>query len=270
MNATEIQTIESQPKNVNEFGYSEKEVLLLKQLIAVGASDLELQLFMKACRRYNLDPFSRQIYCIKIGGKMNIVTGIDGYRIIAERTRRYVPGRETEFKYDANGNLLSATSYVKKLASDNSWHEVSATAFLSEYKGTTPIWNQKPHVMLSKCSESLCLRKAFPNDLSGLYTKEELDAAIIDVTKDSKIEPISKNNAIPKLITISEAEEIESIIKEKIEPHDGEYKARMLKQFERETIGQMNTEQAKRAHLNMEAKIKQIEKEKNTAQKNPA
>jgi phage recombination protein Bet len=163
------------------------QVALIKRTIAKGATDDELALFLNQCRRTGLDPFSRQIHLVKRWSAderrevMTIQVGIDGLRLVAERTGRYVPGREPTFAYDDKGRLVSATAYVRKL-SGGLWHEVAATAFLAEYVQakkdgtTTRFWSRMPHLMLAKCAESLALRRAFPMELSGVYSAEEVTA----------------------------------------------------------------------------------------------
>lgn len=166
--------------------YSREQVDLLKTTICKGASDDQMTVFLHICKHTGLDPFAKQIYLVPRWDnkeKKEIwtpQTSIDGQRLVAERTGRYCPGKESTFTYDKNGQLLSATAYVKKQTVDGTWHEVSATAYWSEYVQKTKdgqptsMWRDKPHIMLSKCAESLCLRKCFPNELSGVYTSEEM------------------------------------------------------------------------------------------------
>jgi len=163
----------------NIFYFSEEKLELLKKTVCKEASNTELELFVHICQRTGLDPFAKQIYAIKRKGTMTFQTSIDGYRLIAERTKKYSPGKEPTFVYDKNNILLSATSYVKKQTEDGSWHEVAATAFYNEYVQAfngkpTQFWEKMPHSQLAKCAEALALRKAFPGDFSGLYTKEEM------------------------------------------------------------------------------------------------
>lgn len=172
----------AQSQKIYSIDFSEDKVNLLRNTVCKNATDDELQLFLHVCSRTGLDPFRNQIYAIKRKDRMTIQTGIDGFRLIAERTEKYAPGREPSYTYDQQGKLVSATAYIKKQTSDGSWHEVSATAFWNEYVVSyngkpSDFWNRMPHNQLAKCAESLALRKAFPADYSGLYSTEEMGQA---------------------------------------------------------------------------------------------
>lgn len=183
--------------------FDDKKIELLKNTVCMNATDDELELFLHVCNRTGLDPFRNQIYAIKRKGKMTIQTAIDGFRLIAERSGKYSPGREPTYGYDIQGKLKSATSFIKKQTSDGSWHEVSATAFwdeyVQEYNGSVgQFWKKMPHTMLAKVAEAIALRKAFPADLSGLYTTEEMDQADNEAKKrESDIEKSKELVVVP-------------------------------------------------------------------------
>lgn len=172
--------------SLSEF-WTDEQINLVKNTLCPGITDDELKLFFYACKNAGLDPFIKQIYPVKRGegaySKMTIQTGIDGYRLIAERSKKYVPGQEPEFKYTKDGRLFSATAYVKKLASDSTWHVVAATAFYDEYVqvkrdgNPNSMWAKMPRAMLAKCAEALALKKCFPAELSGIYSDEEMSQA---------------------------------------------------------------------------------------------
>ena len=157
--------------------FSEDKLKLLKDTVCKGATDNELQLFLHVCIKTGLDPFMKQIYSIPRGGQRTIQTSIDGFRLIAERTCKYSPGKEPSYTYDSNGKLISATATVKKMTADGTWHEISATAFNDEYNGRNTFWGKMPHLMLAKCAECLALRRAFPAEMSGVYSDDEMAQA---------------------------------------------------------------------------------------------
>jgi len=173
------------PAAVRTAGYfSDEQMALIKSQIAPKATDAELQLFLYQCARTGLDPLSKQIYAIwrrqkgddgRYYEKMTIQTGIDGLRLIADRTGRYAPGPECDFDYNAEGKLTKARAHIRKQTKDGTWHLVSATVFWDEYTADNTMWNQKGHVMLGKCAEAACHRKAFPAETSGLVIGEEME-----------------------------------------------------------------------------------------------
>ena len=194
--------------------FDNEQIELIKNTVCKGASDGELKLFLYACVRTGLDPFMKQIYSVPRGGQRTIQTSIDGYRLIAERTGHYAPGRESTYTYDANGRLFSATSYVKKQTNDGVWHEIGASALMSEFDGGANLWKKMPHVMLSKCAESQALRRAFPADMSGLYTEEEMTTSDNVEVADKKPKPIISSEQAFELAELYES--CESECKDKI------------------------------------------------------
>lgn len=157
--------------------WTPEQVALIKKTIAHNATDDELKMFLQYAAKTGLDPLSRQIYFNKRGGKAVFVTSIDGYRLIAARTGEHAGTDDTVFDNEKEPNKATTTVYRivqgQKVAFTASarWDEYCPT------EGADHMWQKMPCTMLGKCSEGLALRKAFPNELSGTYTKEEMDQA---------------------------------------------------------------------------------------------
>jgi phage recombination protein Bet len=174
------------------FVLSNEQVDLLARTIAKDCNRDELQLFLHQCNRTGLDPFARQIYCIKRGGKLTIQVSIDGFRLIAERSSGYAGqdgphwcGPDGEWRdvwLDTAANPYGARVGVHR---DGFKAPIYAVALWKEYaQPDGPMWKKMPALMLAKCAEALALRKAFPQELSGLYTTDEMQQA------EAKAEPL--------------------------------------------------------------------------------
>jgi phage recombination protein Bet len=174
-------------------------------------TESEKMQFKEICAKTGLDPLIKQIYPVfrynsSLNRKvMTVQTSIDGYRLIAERTQKYSPGKESTFTYGSDNSIVSATAYVKKMTPDGTWHEVASTAYWAEYcqvdkKGNVAnFWKKMPHVMLSKCAEAQALRKAFPGEFTSIYTADEMMQADTEPSTtnhsefEDKIEEILKD-----------------------------------------------------------------------------
>jgi len=167
--------------------WSPDQQRLISSTIAPGCSADELTLFAYACQRTGLDPFSRQIYAIKRGGKMTIQAGIDGLRSIAERTgelagcQRYWCGPDGEWReiWLESKPPAGAKAVIWRKGCE---HPFVAVATLAEYDAGQGLWRKMPATMLAKCAEAQALRTGFPADLSGIYSSEEMqEADVVEV-----------------------------------------------------------------------------------------
>ena len=165
--------------------FSTDQISMIKNIIARGASDDELKLFLYQASRTGLDPLSRQIYAIKIDGKLTVQTSIDGLRLIAERTGKYAGQRGPQW-CGKDGVWVDVwtqpeppfAARVAALRNDFKeplWGVARFDAYAQRKDGKLNyIWSKMPDVMIAKCAEALALRKAFPQELSGLYTNDEI------------------------------------------------------------------------------------------------
>ncbi len=141
----------------------------LRNTVAPGLTEPEFMLFAEMCRATGLNPATKEIWAIKAGGRLQLMTGINGFLRIANSHPQF-DGMEVSFEWDGKA-LVSCT--VKVHRKDRKFPSV-ATAYWSEYAKQTPIWRTMPTVMLSKCAKSLAIREAFIQELGGLYTAEEM------------------------------------------------------------------------------------------------
>ena len=182
-----------------------KQLDLIRRTVAKDCNPAEFDQFIHICRAVRLDPLRRQIYCFVFSKdnpqyrRMSVVTGIDGYRAIGERTKSYRPDNQApriEYSDSAKDpaknplGIVRAEVTVYKHA-HGEWFPVVGEAYWDEYapfKGEAldpkkENWRKMARVMIAKCAEAQALRKAWPDDFAGLEVEEEVDRrASLDLT----------------------------------------------------------------------------------------
>jgi hypothetical protein len=162
---------------------------------------------------------------------MSVQVTIDGFRSIAERTGQYIgsdalwcgPDGVWKDVWLEKGPPAAAKVVVKRLV-QGQIATSSAVAIYNEYKATdkdgniTKFWRDMAALMIAKVAEALALRKAFPLDLSGLYTVEEMQQAENTVEAPVHQAPAPTRVAVETPVEIVREPAPESVQQTKPEP----------------------------------------------------
>lgn len=195
--------------NTEQSWWEDKQLAALKQMGLEEAPKAELALFLHYCQRTGLDPFARQIYMVGRGNKWTIQSSIDGLRIVAQRSNEYA-GQTPVYWCGSDGvwvdvwisetlPVAAKVGVYRKGFSEPLWAIAKFESYAVYYSGKlSNMWAKMPDLMIAKCAEALALRKAFPQDLSGIYTNDEMAQV------DSTPAPASKPKAEAKPVVKQE------------------------------------------------------------------
>lgn len=187
-----------------KYGVEKEKLDLWLAVCPTDLPDADYAAFVYQCVRTNLDPLARQIYLVARKGRGAVQTGIDGYRLIADRTGKYAGSDDpvydeglTQYQFLQTGrkNPSTATVSVYKLVGDHVAKFTATAEWSAYYPGPSQgyMWHKMGLLMIAKVCEALALRKAFPAELSGIYTSEEMmqageadnDLATEEITKEA-------------------------------------------------------------------------------------
>jgi phage recombination protein Bet len=202
MSGTDVAQASSQDAALAQhggYGFTAEDVALIAQQVCKPKDRMptysELRMFLAQAQATGLNPLARQVYAVfrKVKGQeqMTIQTGIDGFRLVAQRTGQYL-GQSGPYWFDTADNewhevwlkdyAPAAAKVIVRKAVNGLIAETPAVAHFREYVPMydgkpSGMWGTMPANQIAKCAEALALRKAFPNDLSGIYTTEEMQQA---------------------------------------------------------------------------------------------
>ncbi len=196
--------------------WDDKQLAVLYQMGIATAdskpSEAELSSFLHECQQRKLDPFTKQIYLIgryDRQAKRKVYrsqTGIDGFRLIARRAADKA-GETIEYEDTLwcaeDGRwvdvwLHDVPPFACKVVTLRAGKRFPAVVRYSSYVQVNDsgyplgLWKKMPDNQLEKCAEAKALRKAFPEELGGIYTDDEMAQADNPHTIQATAEVVSE------------------------------------------------------------------------------
>lgn len=166
--------------------FTDQQIRVLKAALMPQANDAELAVFIEYARRTGLDPFSRQIYAIPkktqngAHAGYEFMTGIDGLRLIAERSGEYEgsevewsgpDGKWTDVWLDDSKAPSAARVTIFRSGRPPRKTVVRWKEFCRVDRQGHPMgaWKSHPAHQLGIAAERHALRRAFPRETAGIY-----------------------------------------------------------------------------------------------------
>ena len=205
----------------------------LQNSVFPGAKDESILLAVDYCKARKLDILKKPCHIVPMSvtdaktGNKNwrdvIMPGIYEQRITAFRTGQMAGQDEPVFGNTVAFKGIEAPEWCRVTVYrfiNNERCAFSHTEYFSEACATTKegkpnsMWSKRPRGQLAKCAEAGALRKAFPDELGGVITADEVNEEPINqhsaATPDSGTTVIDTQSV--ELITPEQIKEIENLI----------------------------------------------------------
>lgn len=203
------------PEPVARRGISEAQWRTLANNLYPGAASDSVLMVWDYCVARKLDPLKKPCHIVPMQVKDAktgdyiwrdvVMAGIYEYRTTATRTGLYLGHSIPEYGPITACRGVDAPEYCRitvyrwnteaKMRAEYPvevrFSEVVAT---KRDKKTNELvanerWAKAPQQMLTKCTEAAALREAFPDELGGTHTVEEMEGQVIDVTPSKAPDP---------------------------------------------------------------------------------
>jgi phage recombination protein Bet len=181
---------------------SPSDIEILKNSKFKGFTDAEISYCAKVSNQLQLSPFLNQLHFVRRKNKDGTASiaaqvGIDGFRLAANRTGFYAGADDIAFEIagPTAKKPMKATATVYKIVGGVRCAFTASARWEEFYNPIGGLWDKLPFQMLGKCAEAQALRKAFPAELAGVYSNEEMDQADV----------LSKAKAVETKVAESEA-----------------------------------------------------------------
>lgn len=211
------------PEAVTKRGVTEAQWRTLCHSLYPGANPQSVLMVLDYCAARKLDPMKKPCHIVPMEvkdartGKYEwrdvVMPGIYEYRTTAQRTGEYLG--HSEPKYGDPDAFAGVTAPEWCAVTTYRWNaaaglrtEFPVRVFFREVVATkkggeaNSRWAKAPIQMLTKCAEAAALREAFPDELGGEPTAEEMDGQrAIDVTATEVPQALPKPDGYDSWLT---------------------------------------------------------------------